>query len=409
MAGLSQAGRKQRRKQARERKIRQVEKDRGIMNQATRIVGIDDGHSETKIASFRDGATGPLETWSYASRTTIGYEEIGMNGGTPPNFYALLDSADDIPPPHKTRQLTVIERGKRGWVGADGSRDPDYAVSDRNRVLVHHALHMIAAKHPGCAFEIATTLPYSDFYLPGGQPDRERTAAKKANIAKPVWAYDAGTPELALCRSDYQLASHSVISEGIAAFFDCMFTYDGESRLSVNSDFASRFETGEDFVLVDIGGKTTDVVAGVWNGSGAAGPTIRVGASRSIDLGMLGVAADLAGEIIREHGVRSVNDPELVMMRGILPLYGKSCDVSELVAKVRSRFVNRLRESLGFALGDIAELSAIIFVGGGTETLRENITGEFRPEQLVIPDTPRFANALGMAKFLKLLHDSRKD
>ncbi|GBQ77243.1 StbA family protein [Acetobacter malorum DSM 14337] len=372
------------------------------------LVAIDDGHSETKVVTFEGGTTGAFQEWSFASRTTPGFEEVQADGSAPPNFYALLKGDDKEPSPTAQEQMTVINRGRLGWGGVDESRDPNYPTSPRNRVLVHHALHTIAASKPGARFEISTTLPYSDYHLAGnGKVNKELVEAKKLNLSLPVLAYDTETPELALKPCPYTVADQIVMSEGTAAFFDLVWNYDGKT-ISNNNDFLERFAYGSGrFVLVDIGGKTTDVVAGTASKSNPA-PMLELSTSKSLDMGALGLAHELQDALIESHGVKRVSDPENVLLTRTLSRFGRPVDVSDLVAKVSASFIKRLRTKISYAVGEESELSAIIFVGGGTELMREHIKGIYHDDLMVIPAEPRFANARGMAKFLKVRHASKK-
>lgn len=395
----SQAGRKLRRRQLKNEKERVVR-----MASALRIIAIDDGHSETKVATYEHGTSGKIVTSSFASRTTDGDDEMSIDGSPSPNVYALIDG-DKEPAPNEVVSLAVIDRGRSEWQGTDGGRSPNYAVSDRNRVLVHHALHSASDTYDERRFIIGTTLPYSEFYQPGqtgGLQNRERIEAKKANLDKQVWRFSVGESGLQFVKSPYAVERQAVFPEGSSAFFDCMWNSDEQSASPVlNPDFARRFEMAQDFAVVDIGGKTTDVVIGSWNGRRNDAPKIRSSVSRSLDLGMLGVSGELEQAIMREYGLRKVVDAEQALMNGRISLYNNWEDIQPLVAKCKKRFMSSLQQKIGHELGDLSSHAAVIFVGGGSELMRENIQESFPPGVIVIPENPRFSNARGMLKLLR--------
>ena len=364
------------------------------------LVAIDDGHSEIKVAYFEGGTTGAIKTFSFPSRTVRGWEEMDPFGSAPPDAYLAFDVPNADPADAaKATQMLVVGRGRSG--GENENRTQDYPVSDRNRVLVNHALHKIAAGRQ-VRFKLATALPYSDFHLPpSGKHNTDLIGRKKENISKSVMGIDPQSLKPIL--PTYTIEKQAVFSEGVATFFDCMIAYDG-NETSLDEKFAAPFEHSNSYAVIDIGGKTTDIVFGSWTGSGKDGPLIRVQASTSLKEGTLD-AADQLGELIRgKLNLRRINDPEKALFSRQLGVFGKPQDVSAEVDVVLDRLFQKVREPLLRHLEDASDLAYVIFVGGGSMVMKERLATLFNEAVVLIPEAPQFSNASGMLKMLKAFH-----
>ncbi|MFG1270557.1 ParM/StbA family protein [Xanthobacter sp. DSM 14520] len=357
-------------------------------------IAVDDGHSETKIAYLSEGVRGPVVTRSFPSRTARGLIEVDAQGAAGANAYRTYDEeehvrggAGDI--------IMIVPRGRSAEETGD-NRTQDYPTSDRNRAVVHHALHLVAPK--GARLRIGTTLPYSDFHQPvtGGHNVR-LIEAKKANIAKPVRLIDRQSlTDLPL---PYTVMEHGVYSEGVAAFFDCMLNLE-DGALSLNEAFCERFGYVSSFAVVDVGGKTTDIVYGTWSGNPQDQPMINIAQSESLRAGVLDAADDLENRIKNEFGVRSVVDREKALADRKVPIYGQLRDIGHLVDAAIKPLATRIREAVYRHAEDGSGLAYVIFVGGGSVLLRQHLEVLFDPGLVYVPEDPRFANARGVLKLM---------
>ncbi|WP_234625026.1 ParM/StbA family protein (plasmid) [Agrobacterium rosae] len=367
------------------------------------LVAIDDGHSEIKVAYFENGTSGPIKNFSFPSRTIRGWEEMDATGAAPPDAYFAFDVANANPADlAQASPMLVVNRGRSG--SDNENRTHDYPTSDRNRVLVNHALHTIAAGR-NVSFTLATALPYSDFHMPAsGKHNVELIAKKKENIAKSVMAIEPRT--LKPKTTTYSIDDQAVFSEGVATFFDCMMGYDGSSVQS-NKEFAARFEHSTSYAVIDIGGKTTDIVFGSWSGNFADQTMIKTKASTSLKEGTLD-AADQLGELIKQKlELRRVSDPEKALFNKQISVFGELHDVSAEADIVLDALYLKIREPLLRHLEDASDLAYVIFVGGGSMLLKEKIRTLFNPSVVLIPAQPQFANANGMLKVMKMLHAAK--
>ncbi|WP_234054527.1 MULTISPECIES: ParM/StbA family protein [unclassified Xanthobacter] len=357
------------------------------------LVAVDDGHSETKVAFFSGVDRGEIRTFSFPSRTARDLVEVESSGAQAPNAYRVSDGAEEV--------VTILPRGKNTEDAGD-NRTQDYPTSVRNRVVVHHALHevlpLLGAR--GDVLSIGTTLPYSDFYLPvNGAQNAALIEAKKTNIARGVHLVDR--EDLSSQPSPYRVAQHRVYSEGVAAFFDAMLLCRADGTITVNEDFAQRFAYGPAFVVVDVGGKTTDIVYGNWSGRLSEAPTLTVAKSESIKAGCLDACDDLESFIKSKFSIRNVVDPERCLVERIVPLYGKTRDISDLVERAMKPLADKVQEAVYRHAEDGSALSCVIYVGGGSLLLQSHLEGLFHPDLMVFPDQPRFANARGILKVMK--------
>lgn len=361
------------------------------------LVAIDDGHSETKVAYFSGANTGAILTTSFPSRTLRGYNQVTADGTAVKNVYAVYEHAEP-PVPENFEVMTVLQAGA-SVDGQSENRVADYPFSDRNRTLVHHALHSIGSSGD---LKIATTLPYGDFHdaQTGAQKVRD-IARKKENLGKAVWSFDRSSRVLLPMRAGYRITDQSVYSEGVAAFFDQMLGYDGSS-ITLDEQFASRFRYVQDWLVVDVGGKTTDLVYGSWTGDPSDGPTINVQKSESLHCGLLDAADELRDLIKARFGIKRVADPERCLLEGTVYHLGDMTDITDLTMEAKNHLFSKIREPIMRKADDGSGLAYIIIVGGGATLLREHMTAQF-PEKLTrIPEDPRFANARGMLKLMRL-------
>ena len=146
--------------------------------------------------------------------------------------------------------------------------------------------------------------------------------------------------------------------------------------------------------IVDIGGRTTDYVVVKDQG-------ILHASSGSLQCGMLNVKQCVT-DGIQEHFDMETLSEQLVsqaLENNVVRLQGKDHDVAALVEAAKREVVERLHAETRRQLGLGVELDRILFVGGGTVALADDIANWF-PHQ-AIAENPAFANARGMLKYLR--------
>lgn len=331
-------------------------------------VGVDDGYAYTKVAlpdgrlvsvpsRARTGAAGV--TWLHPGEQRIfEYETAGQ-------VYAV------------------------GAVDGEPTMFDEYPGSALNRVIVQHALQR--AGLAGHSVHMVTGLPVSSFYHNDGRVQARTIHAKREGLKRTVEprrhpCSDIKTPVKA------SVAFHEVIPEALAAWYDFVIVTQDDG-VTLDAD-----RLNAPIAIVDIGGRTTDYVVvqnqGVVHGS-----------SGSLNRGMLSVTLRVANRIQEVFDLNDIGEQSIsrAVETHRLRVHGKDHDVSGLVTEAKRELVERLYSETRRKLGRGAELDRVLFVGGGSVALTNDIADWF-PNQ-TIADHPVFANARGMLKYLQFVCD----
>lgn len=329
-------------------------------NKRLNVVGVDDGHYAIKIV-LEDGSTFAVPSRGRAGRHLIAWKDDDQG------LYRTEEGQD----------YTVHEHLQQ----ADDTRFKDYPRSPLNRVLVHHAL-----RHAGFGGKdvfIATGLPVSYYYMADGKRNDALIEAKQENLRKGV---TCGNQPMA------NIVRNVVATEAIAAYFDQLIDMDGQP----SEDYEM---LGESVVgVVDIGGKTTDCAV-IFPG----GNQVDTERSGSSDVGVLMLYAAV------ESNLRSVFDldnvpPRLIeaaIKTGAVKIAGESQDVSAMVRKEKEHLAEQIMAGVRTRIGTGKDLDSVLFVGGGTIVMQEQLKKYFPHSRFV--KQPEFSNARGMFKIAKYI------
>ncbi|WP_019025478.1 MULTISPECIES: ParM/StbA family protein [unclassified Thioalkalivibrio] len=331
------------------------------------ILGVDDGFFNTKIVQV--GKSPRI----VQSRARVGRsEQLALNG--------------------RVTDISEIEvdgvHYSAGAVNGDNIAFDGYPTSPLNRVIVHHAL--MSAGYGGHDVEIATGLPIRLYYRPGAVTEKNESLIDKKtqNIMAPASLVKA--PNKA-DRGMATIVRHDVLPEGLAAWFDYIIQFDSDGRMVASDERRS-----ESVAIIDIGGRTTDFAV-------IESQVVDMARSGSVNVGMLDVHKHVRGEIMNKYDVSELSDAVIdkAVDTGSIKLLGKQIDVSQMVHEAKAAVVRRISNESMRLLGQAATLDNIIFIGGGSMGLREMLEDWF-PHQTVA-DEPVFANARGMAKYMRFV------
>lgn len=258
----------------------------------------------------------------------------------------------------------------------EGTRYDGYALSDLNRVLVHHALH--TAGLGGRDVVLATGLPYARYY----QSDGELLEKKIDNLSIAVEAMTgAQSPRL--------IAQH-VLPQAVMAYMD--YAYD---------DSLSGFKTGVDpempVVVIDVGGGTTDIATVLPNGNAPKVDRLKSG---TINTGVLDTLKELTARLERRFqftGVRESLLERCVRTRKVL-LRGQLHDISDDIAAAVDVAVQPILREMQRLVGSAASETPLL-VGGGAALVADALRTAY--PHMVVAEDPEFANARGMLKTLQ--------
>ncbi len=326
-------------------------------------VGIDDGFAEIK-ACWRD-AGGTLQKLRFPSCVGSG---------------AALTSVSGVP---SNRAYVTAGRNYTVLPPSDhiDTRFDAYPTSDVNRVLVHHALRQ--AGLGGQRVTLCSGLPPGAYFLgPAGINDR-LVHAKNDSLKKPVLPLSTDAPAT--------IEKAMVCPEGVAAVFDHAISDEGDLVEQIS-------ETG--WGVVDIGGRTTDVVVVVWDES----VTIDHSRTGTKEIGVMRVRDLILQRWCAENDstAEDVSGLETVLETRQLKSYGRAHDVSALVDQAIDEVGEGILNFVQQKMKSAARMDKILFVGGGAEVFRRVLKAY---PSAVIPDDPAFANARGMLRFATLMSE----
>jgi plasmid segregation protein ParM len=278
-----------------------------------------------------------------------------------------------------------------GSVDGEPTQYDEFPGSAMNRVLVQHALQQ--AGLAGRSVDMVTGLPIAAFYRRDGQQRCQAIQKKRDSLRVPVEAVRgqyAGQTASGSNPRKASIAYHEVIPEALAAWYDHVIVM-GDDGVTLEEN-----RVNAPIAIVDIGGRTTDFVVVQDQG-------IVHRSSGSLGRGMLDVYAKVREAIEQQFDLGELG--EQTISRAVetlkLRLHGKDHDVSTLVSAATRELVEQLYSETRRKLGLGAELDEVVFVGGGSEALRDDIANWF-PNQL-IAEHAAFANARGMLKYLQFV------
>lgn len=318
----------------------------------TPYVAIDDGHSHVKAIMSEPGA--PLRRVTFESSARAGASALmGLSGDSSGSDVYLTEG----------HRYTVASR-QLIQTGLD-TRTTDFPLSEFNRVLVAHALHVLGLPSGG-EVVIATGLPLREWIAPNRD---ERLAAKMRNIATPVTSIDGWERPA--------IAVQHVLPEAISAYMHAV----EQGVVQPDSSVA----------IVDIGGRTMDVAV-VMNVNGT--PMIDRERSGSDEIGALGVRDRLRALMVQRFALDQVADGMIdqALATRSVKLFNRDTDASDMVdtacQDVRTSAANAARRRIGQG----ADLAAVLLVGGGSHLL--DLSQEWPHAKRMA--APEFANAEGM-------------
>ena len=320
-------------------------------------VGLDDGYAFTKLA-LPDG-----RLIAIPSRAQVGQSDVTWINGAEQRVFE-----------YETEEAVYSV----GAVDGAPTHFEGYPWSGLNRAVVQHALQQ--AGFTGRTVHAVSGLPVSAFYSNSGEQRHETINRKRDSLKQSVRPRSDGLP--------VGIAFHGVIPEALAAWYDYVIVEQGDGA-TLDTDRVS-----VPVAIVDIGGRTTDYVVVKDQG-------IMHASSGSLQCGMLNVKHSVTNGIQERFDLETLSE-QLVSQaveKKVVRLQGKDHDVAALVEAAKREVVERIHTETRRQLGLGVELDRILFVGGGTVALTENIANWF-PHQ-AIAEHPAFANARGMLKYLR--------
>lgn len=322
------------------------------------FVVVDDGFRQIKCLT----STGYSN--SFASVARAGFTLTTMGQGNEDAGFGGYET--------NGRQFTVDPD-----VDGEDTRFDDYAISDINRVLVNHALQL--AGLGGKKIVLGTGLPFQVYFNGDNTVNEKLISSKIENLSIPVKPLSGDQPP--------QIASQMVFAQGLAACIDHVTDDKGNYRAD--------FDRTAPIAIVDIGGRTTDsvVLLGGDKVDHTVSGTGNVGISNVYDK----IEADLRAQF-KVARIRLVTIENAVRTRKIR-FRGQEHDITDIIKNAVREVGPQIIREVQRRIGDAAEMSEVLLVGGGATLLEEVMRNEY--PHCVVPKDPEFANARGMLKFVQ--------
>lgn len=350
-----------------------------------KFVGVDDGHSGTKVFAGYDAVTKqPIQAKIHS---------IVKKGET--NFTSAnaqdLDDATII-----VDGVVYVVGSKFGGLGDDIVTN-NYPTSGHNIALIAQALRGFTEAWGGKPVEISivTGLPLGHYFDKKTNKKNEELVQRKIeNVERLSKSYSPadGTKPM------FKVVQNKVQPEGWGSLLDVILD---EKGLPVE-----RYDIIEEFgaVVIDIGGRTVDAMI---IQSEVMSP--EYDDIHTYDLGVLNLFTDLGNEIMQAEGSRK--PPKRHKLEEVIATgsYGRAGneqrDYSALVERMLNNHVALILEQLKSIINSPESEGGIIVTGGGAALFGDKIKArlsETNPQtEVVIPHDPVFSNARGFWKIAR--------
>lgn len=349
------------------------------------VLGIDDGHGGTKLFAGLDSEGNEIKltipSIAYSGKiltgeaSSVDYHVVKVNE----NFYTVGK---------KINSSTPLD-----------TRTDEYPTSEYNKALIYQAIKAYADSVglvDGQNFAIATSLPVSRYYTAERSKNDELIDKKMAFLLNNDICHNLKDLKAGL--SPHKIKNHIVKCEAQTAFFNEIIDIHGNpadnSELFVNSECA----------VIDIGGKTTDIIVTLEGGNMLDG--LR---STSRDLGILSIKERISNLII-ESGIKKVNANwlDFALESGTYGIGSQAKNIKNLIQQAKNEFMVELNNFISKQIGEGDDLALVLFCGGGSAFLEKEISEKYDSPNVKIAESPEYANAKGLYKLAKYMFEIHK-
>lgn len=328
--------------------------------------GIDDGHFSVKLINGK-----PLY---FPARVLSGhYPFLSVNDEENNSFLYEVSG----------KKYTVIEKpALSGTLRFLETRTDDFPYSDINLVLAYHAL-IKAGVEGEC--HICTGLPFNQYYI-NNQKNIPLIEKKRESFSREVIACNAKVKPV--------IYTHKIASEGVAGYFDLKFNEDG----SLNEEIEQLKQEGL-ICVIDIGGRTTEIVT-------LYDDNIDFNRSTTLDLGGLFLKDSVTEQLKVKMQTNSFPDSvidQLIENDGkyVHTNPEKCIDAKDILDSVKLDMSNEIANHIRHNVGDSRDISALIFIGGGSLLLKKDLKSLYSTKIARFVKDPVHANARGMRKLVQ--------
>lgn len=245
------------------------------------------------------------------------------------------------------------------------TNNKEYQTSNHNLVLIHHALRKLCENES--EVNVAVTIPIRDYFKIDGTVNEDKIK-EKANHIKSSHKrikYLSGQETI-------KIKNCYVFPEGIPAFIHA------QSELNLS---------GNKFLVVDIGGTTTDVAA--------LNSDNQIESNFSLNLGSFKYLKLLNNILCERFSFNTdLTDEQLFKVVSSNSLFDEN-DVKDDVNKIKTQFKNDLSEKIQSHYSEMRFFDNIVLSGGGV------YLADLNYNNVVKTNSPQFDNALGIKKLMR--------
>lgn len=345
------------------------------------VLGIDDGHGGTKLYAGLDQDGNEIKltipSIAYSGKVLTGEEDST-------DYYVVKVNENFYTVGKKINSSVPLD-----------TRTDEYPTSEYNKALIHQAIKAYIdhiGTYDGRAFAIATSLPVSRYYTPEktkNMPliDMKTNFLLNGDVCFNLKDHKAGKPLNIIKR-------HIVKCEAQTAYFNEIIDVHGNG--SEDSDLLISSECA----VIDIGGKTTDIVVTLDGGNMLDGHR-----STSRNLGILTIYERITS-LILESGYKTVNANwlDFALKSGTYGIGSQAKDITDLIQQAKNEFMIELNNFISKQIGGGDDLALVLFCGGGAAFLEKEIKEKYDLPNVRIAESPEYANAKGLYKLAKYMY-----
>lgn len=346
--------------------------------QNIKCVGVDDGHSNTKVFAGYDLAGNPIQEIM---------PSVVRKGKT--SFTTVNEGDLD--------NATIMLDGEKYTIGSKYAEQGDdlvhdgYPVSGQNVALITQSLRGFVerwGKKP-VDLSIVTGLPLGHYFDNTKDAANDELIDKKMANVKRIEKASSPADNNELM---FTVVCNSVQPEGWGSFLDLIL----DERAEPKERFDIVYEYGT--VIVDIGGRTVDTMV--------VKSKVMTALYRDIhtyDLGILYLYRDVASFIMQKEGLREAPTREKIDALIKTGKWGRrDRDYSNVIKQMIDNFVDDIFGSIKAVVSREEAEGGVVVTGGGAELLGEHLKQRIEEyndkAEVIIPEHPVFSNARGFWK-----------
>lgn len=354
-------------------------------------VGIDDGHDGIKVYfGSSDEVSSPIMAQIQSKAQKGLGEAVDVTQAEQDSMTIKVDGVDGSDP------TTFLVDGDFVTNKID-TRTDKYPYSALNLALITQAIRKLRPALEGVTgLKIIAGLPANQYYdkIAGGK-NNELIDKKIANLKTLSRAYSPADQHLPN-QGRFDAIEAEIMPEGYGIAFNLMFDDD----LNPTEYYEQFREHG--CVIVDIGGRTVDVVTVMPRTCKPKGSELL-----SFDKGVLFLRETIATTLTERLNLKSnlnENSVDMILKTGWFGRKNspKAHDVSDVLEEIKLKHVKEIYDAIKGALDSNEAMGGVILSGGGAvllgEMLKDLIDKEDHSCEVILPDEMVFGNAKGFWK-----------